>query len=39
MTDKKTWVAPAVVPLATAKDAQNAVGIVADGGFLRGRSS
>lgn len=36
---KKTWAPPAVVPLATAKDAQNAIGLVGDGTFARGLSS
>lgn len=39
MTTKKTWAKPTVAPLATAKDAENASGIIPDGGFLKGKTS
>lgn len=39
MTTKKTWVRPSVAPLATARDAENARGIVGDGALLRGLTS
>ncbi len=36
---KKTWETPTVEPIATAQEAQNAVGLISDGGFLQGMTS